>query len=124
MSSTARAIHQAFVVMLARNLESSPAAEDLAQIAEVLEHDLVRAGLGHMPDEAIVRALNNIGLEVVRWPCTAQIISKVRTTHVEWKQADNVACFPTASPDDARKNIQRIREMLSGVGKQSGPDAV
>lgn len=104
--------------MLARNLENSPSAEEIPDIAAVLAADLCEDGMSHVGSDRVVRALNQLGRELTRWPCTAQVLEKLRK--MPNNQVLQIARYPAGkdvTPEEARENIRKIRLMLNGIGQ-------
>lgn len=54
--------------MLARQLDYSPAADELPLVIEVMYEDLVRAGFGDQDAERIVVAFDRIAITGIKWP--------------------------------------------------------
>lgn len=102
--------------MLARNLENSPAADELPQVAAVMADDLRHAGYSHVPHETITLALNELGRELTRWPCPAQVIEKLRGAPSYGTSYLLEHTSQRTTPELARENIAKIKKMLAGVG--------
>ena len=105
--------------MLLRGLDFSPATEDLPQIARVLAEDLRQSDYVHLDPQPVVEALNALGRELKRWPCTADVIEKLRMPKQPPHYDATLALpFPYAKPEIAAANMSRIREMLRSVGRR------
>ena len=103
-------------MMLARNLENSPAADELPQVSAVMAADLRGAGYGLLPHDKIVAVLNELGRELKRWPCPAQVIEKLRGAGLAYRSGNLLEHKGTMTPEVARENIARMKKMLAGVG--------
>ena len=104
-------------MMLARNLENSPAADELPQVSSVMAQDLRGAGYGLLRPDKVVAALNELGRELTRWPCPAQVIEKLRgaPSYVTSYLLEHTSQRTT--PEMARENITRMKKILAGVGR-------
>ena len=83
-------INRELMAMLARNMDFSPAPEDIGIVAQVLASDLFEVGIS---DPVIVgNALKKAGRTFEKWPSTAAIISLIKptgSTHAKMYQLEH-----------------------------------
>jgi len=77
--------------MLARNLESSPAASEIVAVAEILTDDLHAWGFADKDRDRISHAINIAGRSYDRWPTPHRIKNCIPTqSDWEWKLKKSV----------------------------------
>lgn len=67
-------IMQEMIKMLARQLDCSPAADELPFSAQVMTDDFIRIGLTDSDAERVSEAFQRLGPRVQRWPTSRMVI--------------------------------------------------
>ena len=70
-------VEQELLRMLARQLENSPSADELAFTAQIFTEDLVAHGLRDKDCARVSAAFNLVGRNVTRWPTPKHITSSL-----------------------------------------------
>lgn len=109
-----QSVSEGLYIMLARNMDFSPAAEDLPFTIQVIYQDLCDHGFGDDDCSRIEHALNMIGRTCQRWPTTKTIIDSVPPKH-----QTNIPMLKKLESDEEKKsrlergaeNMRRIKAM-------------
>ena len=100
--------------MLARQLDYSPAAEELPLVIEVMHQDLVRAGFGDSDSERIAIAFDRLALTVSKWPTTVAVREAVpRRAETAFKRLPY-----KRTPEGKQKGLEvlkRLKADLTGI---------
>ncbi len=105
-------LEQKIMEMFARRLDYAPKTheEALASIA-VMERDLRAVGLSDADSARVAAAFDYLGPRIQKWPTTFMIRENLpKRDHFKKLPEPNV------SPEQAARNIEKIRAMIKRVG--------
>lgn len=71
--------------MLARQLDYSPAAEELPKVIEVMYGDLTRAGVKDEDWQRVEESFNRIANANMRWPTSVMVKENMPKHHHQWQ---------------------------------------
>ena len=101
--------------MLARNLDNSPAADDILMVASVYHDDMVAHGLTDDDAERVGNAFEIAGRRAQRFPRPVDVILNLPRP-ANLMLTENVEI----SDDEAKSNVRKIKSMLAGAIPISG----
>jgi len=96
-------INEEMMLMMARQLEYAPAADDLPAVAKVMYHDLVRLGLKNEDSDRVRKAFQGIALNLGRWPTAFMVKENLPKSTVDRKALPNASL-----PKTVQENLERM----------------
>jgi len=105
------------MVMLTRQLDNAPAADDLPQCTKSMAMDLIAEGIRSNRCDDLADALNTLGRTQSRWPTVAQVIELLKTckepSHQKFLSAPppDYDCFNDKAARmlaDKRRELKRV----------------
>ena len=97
------------VRMLARNLDSSPAANEIGLVASTYHDDLVRMGFTDEDADRVRGSFQTLGVSISRFPTVAMILAAMPP-----KQKPKMLTRELTD-DERKRNIDNLHRMLSEV---------
>lgn len=99
--------------MLARQLDYSPAAEELPKVVEVMHGDLLKAGITDADSPRVEEAFNRIAVSGIRWPTSIMVKEAMPKRYQSWQPK-----LPyKRTPYDlqlGKEQCAKLRRMLNG----------
>lgn len=100
-------VAKGLVVMLARNMEYAPAADEIPIVAKILTQDLVNMGYADCDSDRIGHALNLAGRNFDKWPSTFQIKSSIPARR-DWEWKPDVKRLPESEERRKKEKDRRF----------------
>lgn len=100
--------------MLARQLDYSPAAEELPQVIEVMHQDLQRMGFSDADSERIAMAFDRLALTATKWPTVVAVKEVVpRLAETSFKRLPY-----KRTPEVRERGIEALEAIRERLNKQ------
>lgn len=113
-------VSQGLLKMMARQLDYSPAADDLGKCILVMADDLAKAGFTGEHAKIIADTLDTLGRSQTRWPTVSEIIQHARS--LRRQQTAAVAVLPAPVDESGRERIRKlIKQVRSSQSPEPGP---